>query len=169
MSEIINRVAQSSLISLNLEEIYPKEERVLFDLQGFLFQGLVLREKDFRQSLKEHEWENYQGKWVAISCSADAIIPTWAYMLVATYLQPVALGFVIGDFESLEQYIVDQLVDSLDEKNFQDRPVVVKGCSSIEIPLYAYGKLVQKLQPVAKSLMFGEPCSTVPLYKKPKN
>ncbi|NVK50961.1 MAG: DUF2480 family protein [Cyclobacteriaceae bacterium] len=169
MSEIINRVAQSSLISLNLEEIYPKEERVLFDLQGFLFQGLVLREKDFRQSLKEHEWENYQGKWVAISCSADAIIPTWAYMLVATYLQPVALGFVIGDFESLEQNIVDQLVDSLDEKNFQDRPVVVKGCSSIEIPLYAYGKLVQKLQPVAKSLMFGEPCSTVPLYKKPKN
>ncbi|MCS5491996.1 DUF2480 family protein [Algoriphagus limi] len=169
MSEIINRVAQSSLLSLNLEEIYPKEERVLFDLQDFLFQGLVLREKDFRQSLKGHDWENYRGKWVAISCSVDAIIPTWAYMLVATYLQPVALGFVVGNLESLEQSIVDRLVDSLEEEKFQNRPVVVKGCSSVEIPLYAYGKLVQKLQPVVKSLMFGEPCSTVPLYKKPKS
>ncbi|TFV92205.1 DUF2480 family protein [Algoriphagus kandeliae] len=169
MSEIINRVAQSSLVSLNLEEFYPKEERVLFDLQDFLFQGLVLREKDFRQSLKEYDWEKYRGKWVAIYCSVDAIIPTWAYMLVATYLQPVVLGFVVGDLESLEQLIVDRVVDSLEQENFKDRPVVVKGCSSVEIPFYAYGKLVEKLQPVVKSLMFGEPCSTVPLFKKPKN
>ncbi|NVJ87581.1 MAG: DUF2480 family protein [Algoriphagus sp.] len=169
MSEIVNRVAQSPLISLNLEEIYPREERLVFDLGDFLFQGLILREKEFRQALKEHDWDQYRGKWVAITCTADAIVPTWAFMLVATYLQPVALGFVVGDLESLEQMIVDRVVDSLKSEDFSERPVVIKGCSSIAIPNYAYGKLVSKLQPVSKSLMFGEPCSTVPLWKKPKN
>jgi hypothetical protein len=169
MSEIVNRVAKSPIKSLNLEEIYPREERVGFDLKDFLFQELILKEQDFRKSLKELDWEEYKDKWVAIFCSADAIVPTWAYILVASYLQPVAKGFAIGDFEDLELNIVNVLVDSLDLEEFQDRPVVIKGCSSIEIPLYAYGKLVSKLQPISKTLMFGEPCSTVPIYKKPKS
>ncbi|MDF2157007.1 DUF2480 family protein [Algoriphagus sp. CAU 1675] len=168
MSEIVNRVAQSSIVSLDLEKIYPQEERVVFDLEPFLFQGLVLKEKDFRAELKSLNWDAYKDKWVAISCSADAIVPNWAYLLVAIYLEPVAKGFVIGGKEELEALIAEKCIASLDLEDFRDRPVVIKGCSDFPVPLFAYGRLIAKVIEVAKSLMYGEPCSTVPLYKKPK-
>lgn len=169
MSELINRVAASAIVSLNMEEFYPQEERVQFDLADYLFQGLVLREKEFRNALKGLGWNQFAGKWVAVNCSADAVVPTWAYMLVCTYLEGVAKGYCVGDLESLEQYIVEKTLSKLPLESFKDRPVVVKGCSKVVIPLYAYGRLVSLIQGEAKSLMFGEPCSTVPLYKKGKS
>ena len=168
MSELINRVAASAIVSLNMEEFYPQEERVQFDLADYLFQGLVLREKEFRAALKVLDWDQFAGKWVAVTCSADAIVPTWAYMLVCTYLEGAAKGYCVGDLEALEQYIVEDTLSKLPLKSFKDRSVVVKGCSKVAIPLYADGRLVSLIQGEAKSLMFGEPCSTVPLYKKGK-
>lgn len=169
MSEIINRVASSSIISLNMEEFYPQEERVVFDLKDFLFQQLILREKEFRQALKDFDWSVYSEKWVAVTCSVDAIIPTWAYMLVCTYLEDVAKGYCIGELDSLEQHIAELTLMAIDPIDFKDRPVVIKGCSKFPIPLFAYGRLISLLQKEAKSLMFGEPCSTVPLFKKGKS
>ncbi|MEN2284263.1 DUF2480 family protein [Algoriphagus sp. SE2] len=169
MSEIVNRVAQSSIISLDLEEIYPKEERVVFDLEPFLFQGLVLREKDFRLALKEIDWLQYKNKWVAVLCTADAVIPNWAYMLVSTYLTGIAKGYAVGSLKTLEVMIVEECLSQLDLNSFQDRPVIVKGCSNFPIPLFAYGRIVSLVQSKAKSIMYGEPCSTVPLFKKPKS
>ena len=166
MSELINRVAASAIVSLNMEEFYPQEERVQFDLADYLFQGLVLREKEFRAALKSLDWNQFAGKWVAVTCSADAIVPTWAYMLVCTYLEGMAKGYCVGDLEALEQYIVEEILSKLPLESFKDRSVVVKGCSKVAIPLFAYGRLVSLLQREAKSLMFGEPCSTVPLFKK---
>ncbi len=169
MSEIVNRVASSPIITLNLEEIYPKEERLIFDLKPFLFQELMLREKDFRAALKEIDWDQYENKWVAITCTADAIVPNWAFMLAATYLNPIALGFSIGDLKELEVMIAEDCLKKLDLDLFTDKPVVVKGCSEFPIPLFAYGKIISLIQSRAKSIMYGEPCSTVPLYKKQKS
>ena len=169
MSELINRVVNSPIVMIDMEEFYPMEERVVFDLRPFLFQDLILREKDFRQSLKDLDWSVYSGKWVAITCSTDAIIPSWAYMLVCTYLEDSSKGYVVGSLENLEQYIVERMVVALDLDSFADRPVVIKGCSKISIPHFAYGRLISLIQPVAKSIMFGEPCSTVPLFKKRKS
>ena len=169
MSELINRVAASAIVSLNMEEFYPQEERVSFDLADYLFQGLVLREKEFRAALKVLDWDQFTGKWVAVGCSADAIVPTWAFMLVCTYLEGVAKGYCVGDLEALEQSIVEETLSKLPLESFKDRSVVVKGCSKVAIPLFAYGRLVSLLQGEAKSLMFGEPCSTVPLFKKAKS
>ncbi|OYX16599.1 MAG: hypothetical protein B7Z16_11215 [Algoriphagus sp. 32-45-6] len=169
MSELINRVANSPIVMIDMEEFYPSEERVVFDLKPFLFQELILREKDFRQSLKDLDWSTYQGKWVAVTCSTDAIIPTWAFMLVCTYLEGSSKGYVIGDLENLEQYIVERMVSALDLDSYAERPVVIKGCSKISIPHIAYGRLISLIQPVARSIMFGEPCSTVPLFKKRKS
>ncbi|MEP0711922.1 DUF2480 family protein [Algoriphagus sp.] len=169
MSEIINRVAISSIVTINLEDIYPREERVVFDLKPFLFQELILREKEFRAALKEIDWTQYENKWVAITCTADAIVPNWAFMLVATYLHSVALGFAIGDLKELEVMISHESLRKLDSDSFTDRPVVVKGCSDFPIPLFAYGKIISLIQCQAKSIMYGEPCSTVPLYKKQKS
>ncbi|MBN3583769.1 DUF2480 family protein [Algoriphagus aestuarii] len=169
MSEIVNRVSQSAIVSLNLEEIYPKEERIVFDLKPFLFQELVLKEKDFRAALKELDWNPYQDKWVAILCSADAIVPNWAYMLVATYLTPIANGYAIGGLNELEVMISEKCLGNLDLEIFNDKPVIVKGCSDFPIPLFAYGKIVSLVQSRAKTIMYGEPCSTVPLYKKSKS
>ncbi len=166
MSEIVNRVAQSSIITINLEEIYPKEDRVVFDISSFLFQGLVLREKEFRSSLKEIDWEKYSNKWVAIFCSADAIVPNWAFMLVGTYLDTVSKGYAIGSLDQLEIVIAERLISGINPNDYLDRPVVIKGCSDLPIPLYAYGRIVERIQPYAKSIMYGEPCSTVPLFKK---
>lgn len=166
MSEIVNRVAQSSIITINLEEIYPKEDRVVFDISSFLFQGLVLREKEFRSSLKEIDWEKYSNKWVAIFCSADAIVPNWAFMLVGTYLDTVSKGYAIGSLDQLEIVIAERLISEINPNDYLDRPVVIKGCSDLAIPLYAYGRIVERIQPYAKSIMYGEPCSTVPLFKK---
>lgn len=169
MSEIINRVAISPIITLNIEEIYPRQERVIFDLKPFLFQELMLREKDFRTALKELDWTKYDNKWVAITCTVDAIVPNWAFMLVATYLHSVALGFAIGDLKELEVMIAEDCLNKLELDSFNDRPVVVKGCSDFPIPLFAYGKIISLIQTRAKSIMYGEPCSTVPLYKKQKS
>jgi len=169
MSELINRVAASAIVSLNMEEFYPQEERMRFDLSNYLEQGLVLREKEFRAALKSMDWNSYQGKWVAVTCSVDAIVPTWAFMLVCTYLEGVAKGYCVGDLVALEQYIVEDTLSKLPLETFKDRSVVVKGCSKVAIPLFAYGRLVSLIQREAKSLMFGEPCSTVPLYKKGKS
>lgn len=169
MSEIVNRVTNSPIVTINLEEIYPREERVVFDLKPFLFQELILREKDFRTTLKEIDWSQYENKWVAITCTADAIVPNWAFMLVATYLDSITLGYAIGDLRELEVMIAEQCLKELDLELFIDRPVVVKGCSDFPIPLFAYGKIISLLQSRAKSIMYGEPCSTVPLYKKQKS
>ena len=145
------------------------EERLVFDLKPFLFQELVLREKEFRQALKTVDWSLYSGKWVAVNCSADAIVPTWAYMLVCSHLEGVAKGYCIGSLGNLEQYICELTLSGLELIRFKDRPVVIKGCSKFPIPLFAYGRLISLLQSEAKSLMFGEPCSTVPLFKKGKS
>jgi hypothetical protein len=169
MSEIVNRVTASQIISINLEEVYPQEDRVTFDLKPFLWKELILKEKDFRLSLKQTDWEAYRDKWVAVHCSADAIVPTWAFMLVCTYLDPVAKGYAIGDRSTLEVMICESVISKFDSESFKDRPVVIKGCSKFPIPLFAYGKMISLLQPIAKSLMFGEPCSTVPLFKKGKS
>lgn len=169
MSEIVNRVASSPILSINMEEFYPQEERMIFDLKGFLFQELILREKDFRQVLKELNWSLYSDKWVAVTCTADAIVPTWAYMLVCTYLEGVSRGYVVGDLIMLEQHIAEITLSAINPSDFKDRPVVIKGCSKFPIPLFAYGRLVSLLQREARSLMFGEPCSTVPLFKKGKS
>ncbi|GMQ31686.1 DUF2480 family protein [Algoriphagus confluentis] len=169
MSEIINRVAASPIISLDMEEFYPQEERIIFDLKPFLFQELILKEKDFREQLKALDWSVYANKWVAVTCTVDAIVPTWSFMLVCTYLEGVANGYVVGDISQLEQHIAELSLSGLDLERFQDRPVVIKGCSKISIPLFAYGRLISLLQGRAKSLMFGEPCSTVPLVKNKRS
>ena len=165
---IINRVAQSSLISLDLEDLYPEGERVLIDVKEVLFQGLVLREKDFRQWVKEHAWEQYKGKHVAITCTADAIVPVWAYMLIASVLEPHTNSFVFGSVEELENILFLKALEKIDGASYQDAKVVVKGCSPKPVPVSAYVEITRKLRPYAASIMYGEPCSTVPLYKRPR-
>lgn len=168
MTEIVNRVANSPLVTVDLEEFYRHEERVVFDLKDFLFQELVLREKDFRVTLKAIDWDQYSGKLVAIDCSADAIVPNWAFMLVGTYLSALEIDFVIGDLKTLEQYLFEKSLSQIDVVKFRDKAVVIKGCSKHPVPMYAFGKILAMIQPYAKSIMYGEPCSTVPLYKAPK-
>ena len=167
--EIVNRVAQSKLITFNLEDYYPKGQRFLFDISQWLYEGFVLREKEFRDEAKSHDWSQYQDQYVALNCSTDAIVPAWAYMLVSTYLEPYAKKVVIGDLENLESHIYQEVIDRLDVSDLKDKPVIVKGCSHKPVPKNAYVFLISKLQPVVKSLMYGEACSSVPLYKKPKN
>jgi|TARA_R110002096_G_scaffold154327_7_gene318371 hypothetical protein len=168
MSEIINRVANSPIVTLDLELYYIVGERVVFDLEPFLFQGLVVKEKEYRESFKNFDWSIYSGKLVAITCSTDAIIPKWAYMLAIVKLQPVAKEVIIGSIEDLELHLLNTGLNTLDLETLRDRPVVIKGCGKLSIPDYAYGEIVKKVMPIAKSVMFGEPCSTVPVYKRPK-
>jgi hypothetical protein len=168
-NEIVNRVASSGLVTFDLEEYYQKGERVLIDIKDQLFQGLVLREKDFREFISTHNWHQYEYKFVSITCSSDAIIPVWAYMLLTTALQPYARMISYGSFEHLEEKIFESALARVNWDYFKGRKVVVKGCSKIEIPLSIYIMVTQKLKPVVSSLMFGEPCSTVPLYKAPKH
>ncbi|WP_186756153.1 DUF2480 family protein [Echinicola salinicaeni] len=168
MSEIVNRVANSPIITIDLETFYKKEERVFFDLKEYLFQELVLKEADFRKALKELDWEQYRDKYVAVGCTVDAIVPTWAYMLVMTYLVGVAKESSVGNLNDLEQYLFQKALSELSLDDFEGRPVVVKGCSKFPVPLFAYGEVVKLLKGKAKSIMYGEPCSTVPLYKQPK-
>lgn len=163
---IINKVSESGLITLDLEEYYPKEEIITFDMKDFLFMGLILKEKDFRTALPSHNWEQYKGKNVAVTCSADAIIPVWAYMLVNTYLQPVAAYVFLGTAEELKKQIFIRKLEAIDESEYADKRVVIKGCGEIKIDDYAYLAITGKLLPVVKSIMYGEPCSTVPVYKK---
>jgi hypothetical protein len=168
MDEIVNRVAQSPLITLNLEEYYHTGERVVWDMKNWLFQEMILREKDFRAALKEHDWAQYENKNVAMLCSVDAIVPTWGYMLAATYLKPHAHRVVMGDLNALELTLYHDALAAIDPTEFTDKKIVIKGCGKFPVPESAYVELTLLLQPYVSSLMYGEPCSTVPLYKKPK-
>ncbi|MES2064089.1 MAG: DUF2480 family protein [Bacteroidota bacterium] len=163
---IINKVAQSGLVTLDPAQFYAPGERVVYDIKDNLFHGLMLREKDFREFVKTHNWAQYQDKNVAITCTADAIVPAWAYMLLANRLAPYARQVVFGDAEILETVLFVKEVAALDVEQYRDQRVVIKGCGDIPVPVSAYVELTQKLTPVAKSLMFGEPCSTVPIYKR---
>lgn len=164
--EIINRVAQSKLVTLDLETLYPEGERVMLDIKGWLHEGFILREKDFRETVKGHDWSRYTGCYVALGCSTDAIIPAWAYMLITTYLAPVSKKVIVGDLEQLEASIFETIIQQLDVLHVQGKPVIVKGCAHKPIPENAYLLLIQKIQPIAKSIMYGEACSSVPLFKR---
>ena len=166
--EILNRVAGSKLVTLDLEDYFPLGERVLLDIYKWLHEGLVLKEKDFRETIKNHDWEQYSDKYVAITCSTDAIIPSWAYLLISVSLTPFAKKFIIGDLDLLENMIFQEVVESIDIEPFNDVPVIIKGCSNKQIPDAAYALLTKRLFPQVSSLMFGEACSSVPLFKKKK-
>ncbi|MCU0444353.1 MAG: DUF2480 family protein [Microscillaceae bacterium] len=168
METIVNRVAQSALMSLDLEEFYPQGERVVYDLKDNLFQGLILKEKDFRDFLKNHDWSQYQAKFVAVNCSTEAIVPTWAYMLLAIHLEPYAQLVVFGDLSDLEQAIFQQALAKINPQAYEGKKVVIKGCSKYPVPTSAYVEITRLLRPYVSSLMYGEPCSTVPLYKQKK-
>ena len=165
MSEIVNRVSQSKLVTFNLEDYYPKGNRVALDIKDWLFEGLILREKDFRAQLEEFDWSEYKDCYVALSCTTDAIIPGWAYMLIATKLQPYARKIIIGDMEMLESSLYQSVLENLDVSEFSDKPVIIKGCSNKPVPANAYLWATTKIQSVAKSVMYGEACSSVPLFK----
>ena len=164
--EIINKVAQSALLTLDLEDYYPKEEIVLFDLKPYLFMEQILREKEFRTSLQNIDWTIYQDKIVAVTCTADAIIPLWSYMLVAVYLEPYAKNIVMGDVQAALQQTYLARLAAIDVREFTDQRVVIKGCGDLFVGAYAYMEITRRLRPVVKSIMYGEPCSTVPVYKK---
>ena len=163
---IINKVAESGLITLDLETLYPRGEITGIDLKDYLFKGLILKEKDFREALAATDWSMFAGKNVAIYCSADAIIPLWAYMLISSYLQPVAKTVFSGSPEELKKQEFIQNIRALDASEYEDKRVVIKGCGDIAIGEYAFVEITNRLLPVVKSLMYGEPCSTVPVYKK---
>jgi hypothetical protein len=167
-NEIVNRVASSSLISFNLEEYYQPGDRVLIDIQDQLFQGLVLKEKDFRHFIRTNDWSQYQNKFVAITCSADAIVPTWAYMLLTIALEPYAKEIIFGSLEDLEIQLFRSAMKKINWLEFKDAKVVIKGCSKVNVPIAIYVEATNQLKPIASSIMFGEPCSTVPLYKRMK-
>jgi hypothetical protein len=166
MEELRNRVAESGIITLNLEDFIPNKEFVVFDLKNFLYMELILKEKEFRAMLDQHQWNQYQNKWVAIACSVDAIIPMWAYMLVVSKLVGIASDIHVGDEASAQMNAIIQNILKLDVSKYIDKRVVVKGCGDKEISEYAYVEISKKLMPVVKSLMYGEPCSTVPVFKK---
>jgi len=163
---IINKVAVSPLVSLDLEDYYPKEDIILFDLKPYLFMELILKEKDFRAALQAFDWLACQNKVVAVTCTTDAVIPVWAYMLVASYLQPVAKDVIFGDEKSaLDQAFLNN-IRAINPEDYHDKRIVVKGCGEKAIGEAAYLEITKKLRPVVKSIMYGEPCSTVPVYKK---
>jgi len=162
----VNKVAASGLITFNLEEYLHQGERVVYDIKDNLFHGLMLREKDFREFIKNNDWSVYSGKNVAIICSADAIVPTWAYMLLANKMKPFANEVVFGSLEILEAVLFTKALAKIDVSSFAGERVVVKGCADIELPVTAYVEITNLLTPVVKSIMYGEPCSTVPIYKR---
>ncbi|MDR9441158.1 MAG: DUF2480 family protein [Schleiferiaceae bacterium] len=166
---IENRVAKSPLITLGLDDWYPSAPRRVIDLSPWLYEGLIVREKSFREAVKAHDWTQYQGQAVALQCSTDAIIPQWAYLLVATALQPYAHALTYGSEEELETLLWEESLRQLPVADYQDKPVIVKGCSERPVPASAYVRVAALLRPVVKSLLFGEACSTVPVYKKRKS
>ncbi|WNJ21408.1 DUF2480 family protein [Pontibacter sp. G13] len=166
MSEVVNRIANSPLITFKLEDYHTPGERVLLDIKDQLFRGLILRERDFRAWVKEHDWTQYAGKHVAITCSVDTIIQVWAYMLLEVKLQPHAESVVFGSLEDLEISLYFKQLDQIDFEQYADRPVVIKGCSDIDIPAAVYVEATRRLMPLVKKLSYGEPCSTVPIYKR---
>ena len=166
MSEIKNKVAESGILTIDLEKLAPREAQVIFDLKDLLWQELVLKEKDFREFVKTNDWSSYEGKYVGITCSADAVVPNWAYMLVTSALQPFAKGAYCANAEELNHIVWKEVLQAINIEEFTDARVMVKGCSNMPIPTFAYVELTRLLQPVVKSLMFGEPCSAVPVYKR---
>lgn len=162
----VNKVAESGLITIDLETYYPREEIALFDLKDYLFMQMILKEKDFREALKNTDWSLYANKNVALTCSVDAIIPVWAWMLVATYLEPVAKEIVMGDEKELLKVLFLKNIAAVKTSEFADKRVVIKGCGETPIGDYVYMEITKLLRPVVKSIMYGEPCSTVPVYKK---
>lgn len=163
---IVNKVAQSGLLTFDLAELNPEGRRAIYDIKDNLFQGLILREKDFREFVKNHDWSQYQDAYVAITCSADAIVPMWAYMLLANRLEPYAREVIFGDQRTLESFLFERALNELDMEQFRDQRVVVKGCGDIPIPESAFVRFTVALSKVAQSIMYGEPCSTVPVYKR---
>lgn len=168
MEEIVNRIANSPLINIDLEELYPSGERILFDIKDWLYEGIILKEKEFRSSVENHNWSQYQDSYVALTCSEDAIIPSWAYMLLVSELAPYVKKVVVGNLELLETSIFQDVIQNMDITAFKDKPIIVKGCANKPIPPSAFSFLIERIQPIAKKIMYGEACSTVPLYKKKK-
>lgn len=166
MDEIINKVAQSGLETIDLEQFYPQGEIVEFDMKDYLFMGLILKEKDFRAAMQSHDWEQYRGKNVGLICTADAVIPLWAYMLVMTNLQPVAAYAAFGNAEFIHNTLYLRNLGAIDVVAFADKRIVIKGCGDKRVGEIAYAEITRLLRPVVKSIMYGEPCSTVPVYKK---
>ena len=166
--EIINRVANSVLEVFDLEDYYPSGIRTQIDISQWLMEGFLLKEKDFREALKNHDWAQYQNHFVAIHCATDAIVPAWATILVTTYVAPFARKVVLGNLKDLDTALYQEILPTLDYSAYQDKPVIIKGCAKKPVPESAYIMAVQKLQPVAKSIMYGEACSAVPLFKKGK-
>lgn len=165
MSEIVNKVANSGIVNIDLETFFVQGERVLFDVKPHLFQELILKEKDFREFVKTNDWSIYKDKFVGIVCTADAIVPTWAYMLLALALEPYAKRIFFGNLNDLETILFAEKLAEINPADYKDARIVIKGCSDKPVPLNAYVQLTALLKPVAKSIMYGEPCSTVPLYK----
>lgn len=163
---IVNKVAQSGLVTIDLAAFAPVGERIIYDIKDNLFHGLILKEKDFREFVKSHNWQQYEGKYVGITCTADAIIPTWAYMLLANRMEPYAKEVVFGDLAMIETLLYERTLNQLDMEKYRDQRVVVKGCGDIQIPESAFVKFTAMLSRVAKSIMYGEPCSTVPVFKR---
>lgn len=164
--EIINRVANSKLITFDLEDHYPEGDRVFLDISEWLFEGIVLREKEFRNYVKNHDWSVYNNAYLAAGCTSEAIVPAWAYMLVSLHAAKYAKKVVFGDLTTLETILFTEIIDTLDLSEYRDKPVIIKGCTHKPIPQNAYLLLAQKLQKTASSIMYGEACSSVPLYKK---
>lgn len=167
METIVNKVAESGIITLDLAPFVPGNELAAFDLKPFLFREMILREKDYRAALLTHDWAQYAGRHVAVFCSADAIVPVWAYMLATSYLEPVAASVYFGTTDELTKTLLQKRIEAIDKSEYADKRVVIKGCGETPIPDAAYVAVTQHLRPVVKSLMYGEPCSTVPIYKKP--
>jgi len=168
METIVNKVAESGIVTLDLAPYIPGDEIAVFDLKPFLFREMILREKDYRAALQTHDWKPYEGKHVAITCSAEAIVPVWAYMLAAVYLQPISASVFFGTADELSKQLVQSRINKIDLAEYTDKRVVVKGCGDTPIPDTAYVAAAAHLLPVVKSLMYGEPCSTVPIFKKAK-
>ncbi|MFD0863379.1 DUF2480 family protein [Sungkyunkwania multivorans] len=164
--EIVNRVAQSALKTFDLEDHYPSGERLVLDIKDWLYEGFILREKEFRAFVKEHDWAHYKDAYLALQCSSDAIIPGWAYMLIMTHASPFAKKVVVGNLEQLETAIYQDILSKLDFSEYEDKPVIIKGCSNKPVPQNAYLMATERLQAVAKSVMYGEACSSVPLFKR---
>lgn len=162
----MNKVAESGIITFNLEDYYPKSDMAVFDLKEFLFMGLILKEKDYRAALQTVNWQQYHDKYIAVTCTTDAIIPVWAYMLAASYLQPFAKDIFFGDEKTLISNVLLKNLDAVNAQEYTDKRVVIKGCGDVQIPETAYVAITSKLRPFVKSIMYGEPCSTVPIYKK---
>ena len=168
VDEIKNRVANSSLITVDLEDFYPKGKRLEIDISIFLFQGLLLKEREFRAKIIKHDWNQYQHSYIALTNKNQALVPAWAFMLITTKLSPIAKMIIVGDKNELEIIIFSNIISKIDVSNYKDRSVIIKGCSKKDIPENSYIQLIQKIQPVAKSIMYGEACSSVPLFKKNK-